>query len=532
MKRLVTALEAAGRSLLIYVALSSGLLALGMLRSSREMVHAFDTGIYLQILAALKEAWASSGWHGLLVWPSSVTGEANFLAHHFQPIVALLLPIYSIVPSTEVLFFVSWLSLGLTAVILGMRTDALRGSVAHGQIHGGFWAGAVGPVFICLFPAFAARLYFGFAPDILAVPAFAMQAIIINSLSEQGSGAILTPPRHDRIWAGGGVHLGFGAILIFFLAQIWAGACKEVFWIINAWSAFILAARLNWLVQRRKGLIMGIWAAVQLGIFFWLFSSWMPQHSLHKGYYGLSYLDFKLTALLQANWSGILELLFAAGFLAVLLRPTWSFLLILPGLAIVVLARYSQIQSPTAIYPLAFVPFLAVIITDNMAILTGWRLRLTRLLVIAAIAAGVILQAPLLIRSVTPAFSKTAKALTIDLAVVRKSLAPNAFLLVDGNLVPALHTWRDVRVILGFIGNPAPLGPPDFKAATDVLTMFDVDQLQSCGEVRPDATDDWAARGVPFHDYDGFQRFCEWLRQVPRQKQVHADSGLVHYHLN
>ncbi|NBQ54887.1 MAG: hypothetical protein EBU49_15085, partial [Proteobacteria bacterium] len=201
-------------------------------------------------------------------------------------------------------------------------------------------------------------------------------------------------------------------------------------------------------------------------------------------------------------------------------------------LAIVVLARYGQIQSATAIYPLAFAPFFAVILTDNMALLSGWRQRFTRLLVVAAIAGGVILQAPLLVRSVTPAFSKSAKALPVDLAVARKGIPANAYLLVDGNLQPAFQEWRDVRVILGFIGNPAPLDAPDFKRATDVLTMFDLDQLKSCDEVRPDAADDWAARGVPFHDYDGFQRFCEWLRAVPRQKQVYSDSGLVHYHLN
>ncbi len=531
MKRLVTGFEAAGRSLLIYVALSAGLLALGMLRSSRELIHAFDSGIYLQILAELKAAWVVSGWSGLLVWPSSITGETNFLAHHFQPIVALLIPLYSIFPSTEILFFISWLSLGAGAVILGMRSAALRGAVAPGQRRAGFRSDAVGPIFMCLFPAFAARLYFGFAPDVLAVPAFILQGVVLNSLSDKGAGTLLFPPREDRVWAGG-LQFGVGSVIVFVLAQIWAGSCKEVFWIINAWAALLLALRLNWLVQRRKALFVGIWGALQLGFFLWLFLRWMPAHSQHDGYYGLNYLDFKLTALMQANWSAILELLFAAGFFAVIFRPTWAVWLAMPGLAIVVLARFVQIQSPTAIYPLAFAPFFAVILTDNMVLLTGWRHRLSRLLMIASIAAGVILQGPLFVRSVVPAFSKSAKALPIDLAVARKGIASNAYLLVDGNLQPAFHEWRDVRVILGFIGNPAPLAPPDYKRATDVLTMFDLDQLKSCSEVRPDATDDWAARGVPFHDYDGFQRFCEWLRSVPRKKLIYSDSGLVHYHLN
>ncbi len=531
MKRFVTGLEAAGRSLLIYVALSAGFLAIGMLRASRDLVHAFDSGIYLQILSELKSAWTASGWSGLLVWPSSVTGEANFLAHHFQPAVALIIPFYSIFPETEVLFFVSWLSCGAAAVILGMRSAAMRGVVAPGQGAVGFSADAVGPIFLCLFPAFAARLYLGFAPDVMAIPAFVIQGIILNSLSKKGAGALLFSPREDRIWSGG-LSFGVGSVILFVFAQIWAGACKEVFWIINAWAALVLAFRLNGLTQHRKALVVGAWAVVQIGFFFWLFTSWMPAHSSHAAYYGLNYLDFKLTALLQANWSGILELLFATGFFAVLLRPTWTIFLCLPGLAIVVLARYGQIQSSTAIYPLAFAPFFAVILTDNMALLSGWRQRLTRLLVVAAIAGSLILQAPLFFRSVAPVFSKAAKALPVDLAVASRGIPSNAYLLVDGNLQPAFHEWRDVRVILGFIGNPAPLVAADFQRATDVMTMFDLDQLKSCAEVQPDVADDWAARGVPFHDYAGFQQFCEWLRAVPRQKHVYADSGLVHYHLN
>lgn len=531
MRRLVTGLEGAGRSLLIYVALTAGFLAMGMLRASRDLVHAFDTGIYLQILSQLKSSWAASGWSGLLVWPSSITGEANFLAHHFQPVVALIIPLYSFFPETEVLFFVSWLSCGAAAVLLGMRSAALRGAVAPGQASPGFSADAVGPIFLCLFPAFSARLYFGFAPDVMAVPAFVVQGIILNSLAKKGAGALLFPPREDRIWSGG---LSFGAssVILFVLAQIWAGGCKEVFWIINAWAALVLALRLSWATQQRKAIVVGAWAFIQIALFVWLFTRWMPAHSSHDAYYGLNYIDFKLTALLQANWSAILELLFATGFFAIIFRPTWTFLLCLPGLAIVVLARFGQIQSATAIYPLAFAPFFAVILTDNMALLSGWRHRLTRLLVIAAIAGGLILQAPLFVRSVAPAFSKSAKSLPLDLAVAKKGIPSNAYLLVDGNLQPAFHEWQNVRVILGFIGNPAPLGEADFKRATDVLTMFDLDQLKSCADVQPDGADDWAARGVPFHDYGGFQRFCEWLRVVPRQKQVYSDSGLVHYHLN
>jgi hypothetical protein len=416
--------------------------------------------------------------------------------------------------------------------LIGIRSASLRRAAAGGiDAPAGLMVDAFGPVFMCLFPACASRLYFGFAPDVMAIPALVLQAMVLNSLSGRSGGVILMPPKPQEVWAGG-LQAGPLAILIFIFAQLWAGACKEVFWVINAWVALVLAWRLNWLVQRRMALVALIWALVQAGFFSWLFFQWMPANTSHTGYYGLNYLDFRLTALLQANWARILELLFAAGFFAALLRPTWSLLLILPGLAIVVLGRYSQIQSPTALYPLAFAPFLAVILAENLAVLQGWRHRLTRLLCVAAIAAGVILQAPLLFRSTAPAFKPAAKALAIDLSVVKKSLPADAYLLVDGNLQPALHEWRDVRVILGFIGNPAPLEPADFKRATDILTMFDIDKLGSCSEVKPDATDDWAARGVPFHDYDGFQRFCEWLRAMPRKKQVFADSGLVHYRLN
>jgi len=513
LKRLLTGLEAAGRSLLLYVAITAFLLGAGILRASRDMVHAFDTGIYLQILSSLKAAWATNGIQGILdlqSWASSITGENTFLAHHFQPVVALLLPLYSVFPSTSVLFFSTWFALGLTAIMLGIHSASLRAARSPGDQSAGLAADAAGPLFICLFPAFAARLYFGFAPDVLAVPAFALQAILVNSIASRGA----------------------GALILFAAAQLWAGACKEVFWIINGWAALILALRLTGAGRRSAAMVAFVWGLAQLALFSWLFLKWMPEHSQHSRYYGLNYIDFKLTALLQTNWGAVLELLLAAGLPAILLRPTWAVLLSLPGLAIVILARFSQIQAPTAVYPLAFAPFFAVILTENLAVLSGWRWRLSRLLLGAALAAGMILQMPLFVRSVSPAFSKTAAALPVDLAVARKSIRPGAWLLVDGNLQPAFQDWQHVRVILGFIGNPAPLGPEDFKHATDVLTMFDLDQLTSCEEVKPDASDDWAARGVPFHDYDGFQRFCEWLRAVPRQKQVYPDSGLVHYHLN
>lgn len=509
-----------------YAFIASVLLAIGAVRSSRLMVHAFDSGIYLQILSGLAADWGSRNWSSLFLWPSSVTGESNFLGHHFQPIVIVLLPAYYFLKSPIGLFAVSALCIAMAVGLTALHSESLHRSLNQQPGSRRPLEIILGSLLFAVFPAFSARLYFGFAPDVLAVPALTMQAIFLSGFSARNNGVLFRPSRFGKI------SLGFTGALLFISSQIWSGACKEVFWIINSWVALLLAIQLRRHGDIRGSNLLVFWTVIQFAAFFWLFLVWMPGQSNHVRYYGLNYFDFKMTALLQTNWLAILELLFASGFFVALLRPSFCLLGAIPGLMIVILARYQQVQSTTAIYALAFVPFFIVAVSDNLVRLSDRRARIGRWLLWGAVVASIVLQLPLMYRSVRPAWTTSLENLPVDVADARQRFDKDAYLLVDGNLQPAFHRWRQVRIILGFVGNPAPLKQRDFDAATDVLTMLDVDQLNDCREIQPDSTDDWAAPGVPYYDYPGFVRFCQWLRNVSRDKVIYPNSGLVHYHLN
>jgi len=69
------------RILAIFLLLSACYLGLGYVRSESALIHAFDTGLYLQLLNNLL---AGCGWM------SSIVQESTFLAHHFQPLLVLL----------------------------------------------------------------------------------------------------------------------------------------------------------------------------------------------------------------------------------------------------------------------------------------------------------------------------------------------------------------------------------------------------------------------------------------------------------
>lgn len=87
------------RILATFLGLSLLYLGLGYTRSEIGLIHAFDSGIYLQILSNLA---AGRGW------ASSIVQESQFLAHHFQPIVALLVPLHAVSGQAWMLLLVGW----------------------------------------------------------------------------------------------------------------------------------------------------------------------------------------------------------------------------------------------------------------------------------------------------------------------------------------------------------------------------------------------------------------------------------------
>src|SRR6185312_9985983 len=131
------------------------LASLGVWRDARALINAFDTGVYMQVLHNVRE-------HGDLA--SSLTGETNFLAHHFQPAILLLAPL-AWVPRHPVVY----LFVGLAAIILTVLPMMKLVAALPREAQGLGYAAVLA---FCMHPSVAGCIWHGFDPDVLALPAF------------------------------------------------------------------------------------------------------------------------------------------------------------------------------------------------------------------------------------------------------------------------------------------------------------------------------------------------------------------------
>lgn len=308
---------------------------LGWYKYKHSLIHAFDTGIYLQILSNL-------AIHGS--WSSSVTGESFFLGHHFQPALALLVPFYHLSPTPLMLFFISTLSIIVTAFLL-LREFRTRLSVV---MLGAFLA------CVCLHPSVASRVSHSFVPEILALPGLVWIAIQLQKDTWK-----------SRNW------LSLIGITVF------VGCTKETLWIPLAWCMVLLGLRFA--LHRR---IFWSLACLCSLVFLFLFLHWMPVHSIMPKYYGLRYYvpvsqefpssfwDWILLLIgnlfsIRSLWTIFNGILLPLAFVP-LLGSGLLLLAALPGVLMILAAIHPNIHDPGNQYLLLSLPFLWVAVATGL----------------------------------------------------------------------------------------------------------------------------------------------------------------------
>lgn len=485
----------------VFLGLTVAFLGLGYVRSESGLIHAFDTGLYLQLLSNLM---AGRGWM------SSVVQEAQFLAHHFQPILLLLLPFHFVSSSAWMLLAVGWLSAVLASIYLIRelpRTQLASPSSA-----------SLAALAMFLHPTLSSRMYYSFVPEVLALPALAFLACCLageRSFSRWKSGTAIT-------------------------ALIFVGLCKENYWLISAWIAWLLALRNQ---DRQQRLLFAGIGAFFLGFLAFLFLKWMPEHSTQEHYYGLSYFHnstvnpewgmpgrilgaaFNMASATSLHTAALLLFVLPCGL--ILLGNIWTTLASLPTITLVMAASNDQIHDLTNHYLLGALPFLAV------SVATGWerlqprlssaKLRFyTGLLIVMIPASFTLMHHSAWLFQLLFATERMDWSLRAATTKLKKNLDRDTLLLVDGQLQPFFHDFPNVRIIQAFQGNPSPLEPKDMAAAAHIITANDLSGLEDCDDVKTDGQE------LVRYDLQNFKSYCHWLKSLDFERTEYVAERLTH----
>ncbi len=486
--------------MLTILAFRSIFLLLGYIRSENSMIHAFDTGLYLQILSNL---WAGRGW------ASSITGEQNFLAHHFQPIIALLLPIHKLFGTAFGLLMVSWAFIGASSLFLASYLP--RKGIASER------AARLVALAFFLHPTLTSRMYYSFVPEVMALPSLCFLAAMLESR------------RKFRIkdWS----------ILVGTL--FFASLCKETLWLTSAFVCLVFA-----LIYRKSqdAKIFVLLALLFTGIFGYLFFKWMPEHSSLSSYYGLSYYR---NTWVDGRWGFAGKILgaclnifsldsFSTLVISVVLIPAglilfggyWALLGAIPAVFLMIASSQSQVQDLTNHYLLSALPFLAVssaVGLDRLLIrLPTEKIRTYAMLLVIICPlsvtlfhnSGFIFQSLFASAQLSPGLREAATQLG-------KELDPNDLVLIDGALQPLFPGLANVKVILGFQGNPTHITATDLEQAKHVITTNDLSEIKDCRSLKPGAGD------LSIFDYEGFYQYCEWLKKTDFLKREILPNRLI-----
>lgn len=474
-------------------------LGLGYVRSESGLIHAFDTGIYLQILSNLL---AGRGF------ASSIVQESQFLAHHFQPIVALLVPVHALSGQAWMLLVVGWMAAMFSCFYLIRTLPRLEIAAAS--------SASLAALALFLHPTLSSRIYYSFVPEVLALPPLTYLAC-----------QLAAPHGGGRNWT------------VMILALFAVGLCKENYWLVSAWVAALFAAR----SAGRDRTIFGAAAFLFLFIMLFLFLKWMPEHSTMKQYYGLSYfshdgipeqwglpgrvLGAALNVLRPESLFTGAAVLFIIPCAVIMFGNRWTTLATVPTLGLVMAASNDQIHDLTNHYLLAALPFLAV------STATGWEHLQTRIT-----AAKIRFYGSLLLVLIPASFTfmhhsgwvfqllfaseRMDWRLRSATALLKKELAPDDVILIDGQLQPFFHDLPRLRIIQAFQGNPSPLTPEDRAAATHVITANDLSGLANCNEVQADE------QGLVRYDLESFLAYCHWLKSKTVTRTEYLPERLIH----
>jgi uncharacterized membrane protein len=463
------------------------------------LLHAFDTGIYLQIFENMRN-------YGDMA--SSITGEANFLAHHFQPILFFVYPFYLLYPGPSTLFALSAFAFAATVFIL-FKIFMTRVPMVLLLV---FLMGVV------WHPAPASRVFFCFVPEMLVLPFLTYQALLLLEEKKMNS----------------------RQLMMFGFCQLMAGMGKENIWLINGFVAFLLA----WQRKEHRALFSGM-MIVNIMVFCTLFFWWMPSHSQLSQYYGLSYYQhpwiqgkgiFNRSAALFLNIFSLRSLHTFVVFMIPLggFFPFFNLNLALlgaiPGVLFILGSNHYLIHEPSNQYPLLYLPFIWVSgLIFIPVILKKESLRLIKILL-----PMLILIPPLLVtiprmgvllakRQKYPYIEMIPAAM--DRILKFGSMDASSSILIDGNLQPYVARYRNVYTLSEFTGNPFKKNQQILDTITDVITIFDPRSLESCYEVQknPDSHD------ALDYDYQSFYEYCSWIRTETFHVTYDPEAKLFHF---
>ncbi len=486
--------------LLISVIISLGL---AVMRESSTLVHAFDTGIYVQVLTSFMN-------HGDFF--SSITSETNFMAHHFQPIILILLPFYYFWQTTLVFFFASIAS-NLFSVYLFIKlfykNFENKKFVFSAFIISIFWHQSV-----------FGRTYYGFVPEIFALPCFIYHGYL---LAEKN----INWKKHLK-W------LAFSLLI--------AGLCKENIWIIN----FFTCALLGFKHQKNRTTLL-ILSALNIGFFLFLFLYWMPKHTNMPSYYGMRY--FMNPAVTDGGKVGLIKSMFhnlfslrsfttfffvglTTGFFA-FLGFSYALLGALPGVMLILVAYSSQVHHFGNHYPLLFLGFLWAAGATNVKHSKLLNLKpviryLSIALVITCLYFSVLSpKEGALDIAVVTAKNPHVFAIKKRLQKIKSTIPVENFILADASQVTELaKTHRNVKVLLGFVGNPTTNTKDDFDKTQHVITSVNFRTFEGgCEKIAPPKK----SQGLAYH-YSSFYDYCHWITSNQMEYEDYKESKISHFY--
>ena len=459
--------------------------SVALFRHNHSLFNTFDTGLYLQLAV-------NYIINGSLA--SSVTGANNFLSIHFQPSFLLISPLLAIFPNPIMSAFIAIGSILIGVMIFHRETKTSN-----------VWLAVITCIFV-LHPSISGRIWYNFAPDIMAIPALIWLAFRLDN-------------REPKPW------------IIWVLVLAWSGGCKEILWVVGAWVCLIRA----WYVREERYMQL-LLSVAQIAIFCFLYFFWMPGHSNGVNYFYQSfyfpngfenYLDafFILLSNLFSLRSikTISLLIFATGFIP-FIKFRISSLGAIPGMAVILLSHSGQIHHIGNHYLIPVLPFLLVAGIHNADLATKFfaRVRPTKWwLIIPAMLLtifynGIVDSLALgIMNSRTVHFREDARHFAQNYVSVDYPL------LIDGGLQPHIPEVQTSIVLLNFTGNPHFLTAEEMNESFYVLTSTRLKNIENCSQVKIGSNLDVNLKY--------FQKLCLRVKSDAKELVHYDESGITGY---
>jgi uncharacterized membrane protein len=199
-----------------------------------------------------------------------------------------------------------------------------------------------------------------------------------------------------------------------------------------------------------------------------------------------------------------------------------------PGLAFILLSTHLAVHHPGNQYQLLTLPFMVVAILEGIKSRQFFKNQAVRRWL------PILMLMPVLALHYIPMYAGTmqhmsrneyATHITADLESAKSSILQDrrVTLIVDANLQPALFDYPNVKVLLGFVGNPMPMTAQDYINAEYIVTMVDVRSLD-CAHISPDGKETLQ------YQYEAFHEYCSIIKNnTDLEATVYPNSGLVIY---